>query len=155
MSKLPVMVISSAGDLEPGSISADWILSGTPETRSKTLIRSHDWMSHLVLWECTAGQFKWHYSTDEVLIVVSGEAYMMEEGGGERRFGPGDIGYFPAGSSCIWRVPDSIRKVAVIRETTWRPLGFFLKACNKLLRIAGLKGKSALMLAVWVLWNIQ
>jgi len=112
-------------------------------------------MSHLVLWECTAGQFKWHYSTDEVLIVVSGEAYMMKEGGGERRFGPGDMAYFPAGSSCIWRVPDSIRKVAVIRETTWRPLGFCLKACNKLLRMTGLKGKSALMLAVWVLWSIQ
>ena len=39
---------------------------------------------------------------------------------------------------------EGIRKVAVLRETMWRPLGVCLKAWKKLLRIVGLAGKSPL-----------
>jgi hypothetical protein len=77
-------------------------------------------------------------------MVVSGEAIMTNETGEERRFGAGDIGFFPAGTSCTWLVPDHIRKVAVLKETMWRPLGFGLKVWNKLLRTVGLSGKSPL-----------
>lgn len=132
-------------ELEP--IAADWVLSGAPQSRSKNMVRSHDWSSHIVVWECTAGRFQWHYSTDEVILVVSGEAFMINEKGEERRFGPGDVGFFPAGSSCSWRVPDGIRKVAVLREPMWRPLGFCLKVWNKLLRMSGLTGKAPLGIA--------
>src|SRR5271156_4913570 len=71
---------------------ADWILSGTPVSRSKMLVRSHDWTSSIVAWECTAGSFHWHYNQDEVIMVVSGEAFMTtEKGDPERRFGPGEL----------------------------------------------------------------
>ena len=133
---------------EPGSIPQDWILSGQPETRSKMLGRSHDWTSNIVVWECTAGGYKWHYNQDEVIIVISGEGFMTNEKGEERRFGPGDVGFFPAGTTCTWRHPDHFRKVAVLKEAIWRPLGFGLKVWNKLLRTVGLTGKSPLMLAV-------
>lgn len=80
-------------------------------------------------------------------MVVSGEAFMKTENG-ERRFGPGDLGFFPAGTSCTWRVPEGIRKIAVLREPMWRPLGFALKVCHKLLRTIGLAGKSPLMVGL-------
>jgi uncharacterized cupin superfamily protein len=157
LSKSFLMATPATVDLEPSQIPPQWILSGTPETRSKMLTRSHDWNSSIVVWDCTAGCFKWHYGTDEVILVVSGEAFMTNEKGEERRFGPGDLGYFSAGSSCTWRVPDHIRKVAVLREAMWRPLGFGLKVFNKLLRIVGLAGKSPLLLAVavWTSWPPQ
>ena len=98
------------------------------------LARSHDWTSHIVVWECTDGLFKWYYPQDEIMVVISGEAFLIEGEGKERRFGPGDLGYFPAGTSCTWRVPQGIRKVAVVRETMWRPLGFSLKVWNRLLQ---------------------
>ena len=59
---------------------------------------------------------------------------MMDDRGKEHRFAGGDIAFFPAGTTCTWRVTEHIRKVAVIRETMWRPLGFVLKVSKKILR---------------------
>lgn len=122
-----------------------WVLSGEPASRSKTLVRSNDWAANIVVWECTAGRFKWHFTQDETLFVVSGETVMISEKGEERRLVPGDIAFFPAGTRCTFLVPYGIRKVAVVRESMWRPLGLSLKVWNKLLRITGLAGKSQLM----------
>jgi uncharacterized cupin superfamily protein len=131
-------------ELEAEPIPQEWILSGAPVARSKSLVRSRDWTSSIVVWDCTAGRFRWHYSQDETILVVSGEAFLMLENGEERRFGPGDLGFFPAGTTCTWRVAENIRKVAVLRESMGWPLGFGLKAWKKLLRIVGLSGKSPL-----------
>lgn len=148
MSKLIVTAIPSVVELAPKPIPSEWILSGAPEARSNLIARSHDWTSSIVVWDCTAGRFTWHYCSDEVIMVVSGEAFLVNESGDERRFGPGDIGFFPAGTSVTWRVPRRIRKVAVLRETMWRPLGFVLKISKKLLRVIGLGEKSALIFTV-------
>ena len=130
--------------LEPAGIPKDWILSGTPKSRSKSLVRSRDWTSNLIAWDCTAGRFKWHYAKDETIMVVSGEAIMIDEQGRERRLSAGDIGFFPAGTSCTWFVPDHIRKVAVVKESLWRPLGLAVKLWNKFLRTARLTANSPL-----------
>ena len=85
---------------------------------------------------------------DETIVIISGEAFMINDTGEERRFGPGDLAFFPAGSSCSWRVTQTLRKVGILREGMWRPLGLGLKVWRKLLRMAGLAGKSPLMLAM-------
>ena len=121
-----------------------WVLSGDPLTRSSQVLRSHDWTSNIVIWECTPGRFRWNYNKDEVVIIVSGEVFITDQTGEERRLGPGDLGFFPAGSSCTWRVTEHVRKIAVLRETMWRPLGLGLKVWKKLLRTAGIGGESPL-----------
>jgi uncharacterized cupin superfamily protein len=126
------------------AVLPSWVLSGVPVTISKNVMRSHDWISNIVVWECTAGSFTWHYSKDEVVIVVSGEVFITNQKGEERRLGPGDLAFFPNGSSSTWRVPQGVRKIAVLRETVWRPLGFGLKVGKKLLRMAGIGGESPL-----------
>jgi uncharacterized cupin superfamily protein len=131
-------------ELAPEPIPQEWIISGTPVARGKMLVRSKDYTESVVVWDCTAGSFRWHYSQDETLLVISGDAFLLLENGSERRFGPGDLGFFHAGTTCTWRVADNIRKVAVVRETMWRPLGFGLKVWKKLLRVVGLAGKSPL-----------
>jgi|SRR5215471_14177177 len=118
------------------SISPNWVVSDTPISRIKTVVRSRDWTSHVLVWECTRGKFKWRYRQDEVAVIVSGEAFITTDESQERRLGPGDLAIFPAGSSCTWRVPERVRKVAVIRETMWWPLGLGLKVLKKLLRLA-------------------
>ena len=136
------IVVASAGmDLEATGISPDWILSGKPETRAKEFARSRDRTSHGVVWDCTAGRFNWHYNKDEGLVVITGEAFISYDGGDERRIGPGDIVFFPAGTSATWRVPDYIRKVAFLRHTMPRPAGFCVLAWNLILR--KLKGEGA------------
>ena len=73
-------------------------------------------------------------------MIVSGEVFITNEKGEEQRLGPGDLGFFPAGSSCIWRVPDRVRKIAVLKETMWRPLGFGLKVWKRIRRIGAAPG---------------
>lgn len=111
------------------------VLSGNPVTRLRHVARSRDLTEDVFVWECTAGVFTWNYHKDETIVVVSGEVFLTLQNGEERRLGPGDLAFFPAGSSCQWRVPVRVRKVAVEREVLWRPLGFGWKAWMKLLRM--------------------
>jgi uncharacterized protein len=142
---------------EVGSIPSDWVLSGQPETRSKILVRTDDWIAHVIVWECGAVSYKWHYNQDEAYIVLSGEGFMTDDTGVERRFGPGDVAYFPAGTNTTWRHPDHFKKVAFIKESVGGPIGFGLKVWSKLLRTVGLAGKSPFMLAlaVWTAGNFR
>ena len=139
MPKSVVMATPAAVDLEPypEPVASEWILSGTPNAWCKLLVTSDDHTTRITVWECTAGRFHWHFSQDEVLVAISGEAFMINEKGDECRFGAGDVGFFPAGTSCTFRVTERFRKVAVLRESMWRPLGFGLKAWNKFLRMMG------------------
>jgi len=125
-------------ELEPGQIPAEWILSGRPETRSKLLGKSPDHLGYIILWECGAVNYKWHYDKDEAYIVLSGEGFMTDEKGVEHRYGPGDVAFFPAGTDSTWRHPDHFRKVAVIKDPVPRLLVLALRAWNRLLRLLGL-----------------
>jgi hypothetical protein len=138
MYKSIVMENPATLELEPSPIPPAWILRGTPEARSKKLTRSRDWTCQIVVWECTAGHFNWHYGRDESVFVLSGEAFLIKEDGEERRFGAGDLGFFPAGITCTWRVTETFRKVAVMRETVGRPLGLGVKIWKKLFRASRL-----------------
>ena len=70
---------------EAKPITAAWVLSGTPLSRTESLGRSHDFTSNNDIWECSAGRFDWHYVQDEALVVISGEAFISN---GERRRAP-------------------------------------------------------------------
>jgi uncharacterized cupin superfamily protein len=129
-------------DLEPGSVPSEWLLGGQPGTRSKFLGKTRDQLAVVVLWECGAASFKWHYRKDEVLFVLSGEAFILDEKGGERRLGPRDVAFFSAGTDATWHIPDHLRKIAVLKTSIWSPLGLFLKAWVKLFEVVGLSGKS-------------
>jgi len=137
--------------LEAGSIRPEWLLAGDPETRSKILGRTRDLLALIIVWECGTVSYKWHYNQDEAYIVLSGEGFMTDEKGVERRLGPGDVAFFPAGSTVVWRHPDHFRKVAVLKESVWSPLGMSLKIWKKLLRIIGVSHSSPhlLFLAAW------
>ena len=139
-----VKVAPSSVDLRPSPIEPEWILSGSPKAWNKEIARSRDRMAQIVVWECSAGFFIWHYSKDESLIVISGEAFVTMENGQEIRLGPGDVAFFPAGTTCTWRVTGPLRKVAVMREPMWRPLGYAVKAWNRVVRLVGLTGKPPL-----------
>lgn len=138
-----VMATPQRVELSPSSIPAEWILSGEPKAWNKEVSKSRDRTSQIVVWECTAGHFQWHYKKDESVIVISGEAFLIKPDGQEVRFAPGDVGFFAAGTVCAWRVPGVFRKVAVLREPVWRPLGYAAKAWNRLMQAIGFTGRRA------------
>ena len=122
--------------LDPAPIKAAWVVEGTPQARARELARSADGTSVVIAWSCTAGRFNWHYGVDEMVHVVSGEVFVTDEGGVERRLGPGDMAFFPAGSRSLWRVPVAVRKLAVCRHALPKPLGFAVRAWKKLIALA-------------------
>lgn len=154
---IPIVLETAASvELNSEPIPKDWILSGSPEARAKKLAKSADFTSYIMVWDCTPGRFTWHYNKDETLVVVSGEVFITNEGGVERRLGPGDFAFFPGGSSATWNVTSRLRKVAVVRETMPRPLGFVIRGFKGALRRAGLAGKSPLIwIAAAALWAGQ
>jgi uncharacterized cupin superfamily protein len=143
MSKFIVIEDAALVDLAPAPISAGWILAGTPEARNKTLVISHDRTSRIVAWECTAGRFNWHFSEDETMVVISGEIFVTTEKGEERRLGQGDVGFFPAGSSCSARIDDHVKKIAVMRMDLPPLLGIGARAWHRFLRTVGLRGQES------------
>jgi uncharacterized cupin superfamily protein len=114
------IVITTPSTLEAGArtqpVLPRWVLSGAPVTRTWDVLRSHDLTSDIVIWECSAGRFECQYTQDEAVIVVEGEDFITDETGQERRLGPGDLGFFPVGTSCTWRIPERVRKIAILRD---------------------------------------
>jgi uncharacterized cupin superfamily protein len=140
-----IEAVTPSNDLEPAPISSNWILAGSPQARSKILAKSNDRTAVIMVWECSAGRFNWYYGEDETVVVVSGEVFITTEKSGERRLGQGDVAFFPAGTSCTWRITDHIKKVAILRKDLPPLLGIGVRAWNKLLRIAGVRGQASLM----------
>ncbi len=142
----PVIFAAPADvDLDPAPIPADWIIEGNPQARSKRLAASADGTSTVMAWSCTAGRFKWHYTVDETIHLISGEVFVTDEKDNVRRVGPGEMVFFPAGSVSTWYIPDHVRKFAVCRHSMPRIAGFALRAFNKIIGIiTGADGGSAL-----------
>jgi hypothetical protein len=137
-----VIAATGAMDLAPAPIAENWILSGNPEARSKVLATSADGTSFIMVWECTPGRFNWHYADDETVVLLAGEVFISNADGAERRCGPGDMLFFPAGSSATWRITNRVRKVAVLRHALPFPVGIGLRVWNKFLRVLGLRESS-------------
>ena len=133
------IVFAAPADVEllPAPIPADWIVDGAPQAFSQRLAVSADGASSIMAWSCTPGRFNWHYVVDETLHIISGEVFVTDESGASRRLGPGDMAFFPAGSSSLWHVTEEVRKLAFCRHAMPRPLGFALRAWNKLAHIFG------------------
>ena len=132
----PVIFAAPADvDLDPAPIPADWIIEGNPQARSRRLASSADGTSTIMAWSCTAGRFKWHYTVDETIHLISGEVFVTDEKDNVRRVGPGDMVFFPAGAVSTWYIPDHVRKFAVCRHSMPRIAGFALRAFNKIVGI--------------------
>jgi uncharacterized protein len=134
----PIVIVPSASpELAPAPIPSDWVLSGTPEARSRQLAHSSDRASSVMAWSCTAGRFTWHYTVDETVHIIAGEVFVTDENGREHRLGPGDSAFFPAGSRSTWHVPVEVRKVAVCRQSMPFLFALALRAWNMMARFMG------------------
>jgi uncharacterized cupin superfamily protein len=124
------IVTATPAELELGAspFPQAWVLDGTPHACAKEIARSRDGAMTTVVWSCSKGSFRWHYSVDEMVHLIAGEVFILDHTDTERRLGPGDTAFFPAGSSAVWRITQDVRKVAVCRVAVPRPVGFALRA---------------------------
>jgi uncharacterized protein len=121
-------------ELAPSPFPAEWVLDGCPRAQATAIAHSRDGDMMVIAWSCTKGRFRWHYTVDEMAHILSGEVFITDQCGTERRLGPGDTAFFPAGSSSIWLVTQEVRKIAVCRVALPRLLGLSLRIWNRLCR---------------------
>jgi uncharacterized cupin superfamily protein len=151
---------NSIGDvrLQSAPIESTWIIAGAPRARSAVLSRSSDKSAVTMVWDCTAGEFDWTYQDDETVHILEGEA-IIDDGTGPRSILPGDVVLFRAGSTCRWRVPVYVRKVAFLRVPMPRLVIRVIRALRKLKRLGrppapGLGAQPAFyLLASCLLWK--
>jgi uncharacterized cupin superfamily protein len=122
-------------ELFPSPLPADWILDGSPQAQATAIAHSRDGAMTVIAWSCTKGRFRWQYQVDEMVHILSGEVFVTDQSGAERRLGPGDTALFPAGSSSVWHVTRDVRKVAVCHVAMPKLVGLALRIWNKLCRI--------------------
>lgn len=101
--------------LEPAPIRPEWIRGGAPQARCAELSRSCDGTAMTAVWDCTAGEFDWHFWGDETVHILEGEV-IVDDGSGPRTLRPGDVALFPEGSTSRWVVPAYVKKLAFCRD---------------------------------------
>jgi uncharacterized cupin superfamily protein len=103
-------------DYKPAPINPEWIVSGDPQARSGDLVGSPDGHGSAKFWDCTAGEFNWHYGLDETVLILGGEARITDSDRATSVLRAGDVAHFPAGSSYHWKVERYVRMIAFRRK---------------------------------------
>ena len=127
-------------ELKSAPIRREWIIEGQPQARNQVLALSQDRMATTLVWDCTAGRFKWIYDTDETIHILEGAVSLTATDGSIKHLRAGDVVFFPAGSSATWEVHGYVRKLAFFRQPVPRPMSLFLRAFRK---AAGLADRNA------------
>lgn len=128
--------------LKPSPIEPSWITAGAPVARLAEHSRGRDDAAMTAVWDCTAGEFRWHFGWDETVMILEGEVHITTEDGIERLLGPGDVAYFAGGTWATWRVDRYVRKVAFCRKPFPKPLTIAYRLRN-FIRQGGAQGLAA------------
>ncbi len=131
-----VAASSNTLPMEPRPIKPDWILSGNPVARAAFHSQPSDKCASTVVWDCTAGEFRWFFGWDEMVVILEGEVHVTAEDGSARTLAVGDVAYFQAGSWATWRIDRYVRKAAVTRKPFPLPLSLFYRVLGRLRSVA-------------------
>jgi uncharacterized cupin superfamily protein len=132
MSRPPFSAASLADfDLDPAPIRPEWVLEGSPVARCRHWSESSDGTTSAMVWDCTAGRFRWYFGGDEIVHIIEGEVVVAGDGVAERTLRPGDAALFRAGTWATWHVPHYVRKHAICRDSLPAAVTLPLRAARK------------------------
>jgi uncharacterized cupin superfamily protein len=103
-------------ELLDAPIPSSWIISGTPRARSGAIAHSPDGWASSVVWECTAGSFRWQFGWEETVVILEGSVRVVAQTGEEKILKVGDAAYFAQGTSSVWHIDSYLKKVAFTRN---------------------------------------
>jgi uncharacterized cupin superfamily protein len=135
MSEACIRFASANVELRPAPINPSFITEGNPVARTGSLAVGSDGWAFSVVWDCTAGKFNWIYDFDETCFFLEGSAIIDDGVNGPRRICPGDVAFFPNGSTAAWHVEEYVKKVAFCHF----PVAAFAQLPIKVLRKLGRK----------------
>src|SRR3978361_1610779 len=71
-----ITIGNTAVDLRPSPINPDWIRGGNPVARNAVLSSNRDRAACTLVWDCTPGEFDWHYDSDETIHILEGSVVL-------------------------------------------------------------------------------
>ncbi len=122
MTDRSIIACNTGQDLTGAPIDPSWIVEGAPVARNRVLSHSSDRSAWTMVWDCTAGAFRWTYQFDETVHILDGSVAVTDADGLTRLFKPGDVIFFPAGSVAEWRIDSYVRKLAFCQNPVPVPL---------------------------------
>lgn len=128
----PIAAFDADLPLQSAPIEPGWITGGRPDASNRVLASATDGASWTMLWACTAGSFRWRYRFDETIHFLEGAVTITGNDGVTRRFGPGDMVFFPAGSVADWHIESHVKKLAFCHMPAPWPLRPLLKLLRRL-----------------------
>lgn len=142
MKNSPIEICSGSGlELRESAIDPEWIIEGDPVGRSSWWSSSSDGVDSNYVWDCTAGRFRWHFTSDETVHIIEGEVEVSGEGISPTWLRAGDAALFRAGTCATWYVPRYVRKHAILRRELPGPirhqLAYGRRAKRYLARVMG------------------
>lgn len=118
-------------DLDPAPIRPEWILDGRPLARCRHWSDSSDGTTSAMVWDCTAGRFRWYFGGDEIVHIIEGEVIVTGDDGSHRTLRPGDAALFRAGTWSTWHVPHYVRKHAICHDSLPVAIALPLRATRR------------------------
>jgi uncharacterized cupin superfamily protein len=99
-----------AATLEPWPLPAEIVVAGAPQASGLVLAKSPDGRALAGIWDSTPGTFRWTWTDDETVMVLSGRATVAMEDGRRIELRPGDLAFFERGQSSVWTIHEPFRK---------------------------------------------
>lgn len=122
--------------MQPRPINPAWVIAGNPVARAAFHSQPADKCASTVVWDCTAGQFRWFFGWDEIVVILEGEVHVTAEDGSSKTLKAGDVGYFRGGTWATWRIDHYVKKAAVTRKPFPLPLSLFYRVLARLRAVA-------------------
>jgi uncharacterized protein len=133
--------------LLPAPIDAAWRFGdGEVQTEAAEIARSADGATAVYLWQTSRAHYRWEHASDETVVILEGHVHLRDEdapASDERRLGPGDVAFFPAGARTVWFVPDHLRKVSTLTRPLPGPLARALNGLRFAKRLAAVAARTA------------
>ncbi|MFN8546636.1 MAG: cupin domain-containing protein [Candidatus Eisenbacteria bacterium] len=112
MQTLPLIadVRISEAHLESWPLPASLVMQGEPQASGLVLAKSDDARIVRGIWASTPGRFRWEWSYDETVVVISGRATVELSDGRRVELVPGSMAYFERGLQSVWTIHEDFRK---------------------------------------------
>ena len=128
--------------LDSSPIEPSWVIEGHPEACSRLVSTSACKTASTMIWSCTEGKFNWYYDVNETIVILEGSIVLESEGMPPKRYGVGDVILFRNGAHAKWHVENYVKKIAFCHLNSPPPLGFAIRAANKLKSLIARNGRS-------------
>lgn len=118
--------------MEPRPINPGWVIDGNPVARAAVHSNTADKCASTAVWDCTAGQFRWFFGWDEIVVILEGEVHVTAADGSSRTLKKGDLAYFKGGTWATWRIDSYVKKIAVTRKPFPLALSLYYRIVGRL-----------------------